>query len=252
MQPELVVPDQPTTGSSAELPTLEKPSELTPEPEAIGAPCPAGTSNSRLAVISDHPLIRLAVLELARQNNFCLCCAEATTAEEAVRCVAESDPDVAFVDLSFSSGMGLHLIEELHSANPRTRLLASSPHDDLLYAGQVIGAGALGYLHRSAGPEEIQDAIQSVANGKTFVGRQFTKPFLGDGQSGTPFGRLTQREAQVFELIGQGDSTKRIARKLGLRTNTVETYRERIRGKLGAKDGADLVYRAIVWVLLNQ
>lgn len=232
--------------------TQEVPSPATETPAADPSVCTSNDPRTSLAVISDHPLVRMAVLELARQDTFCLCCVEATTAEEAVSCLATSDPDVAFVDLSFSSGMGLRLIEDLRTANPRTRLLASSPHDDLLFAGQVIGAGAIGYLHRSAPPEEIQTALRMVASGQTYIGPQFTRQIVGDDRGKGPLALLTQREAQVYELIGQGDSTKRIARKLGLSANTVETYRERIRGKIGAKDGADLVYRAIVWVLLNQ
>jgi DNA-binding NarL/FixJ family response regulator len=165
------------------------------------------------------------------------------------------EPDIVFLDLSLKNGIGLKAVQKMRNQSKPPRVLVTSSQEDALYAGQALAAGAAGYLHRQATPEEIPVALNCLLEGQVYVSPEIARQMCDRAVNGTPsdpFGTLTIREREVFESIGRGCSTQRIANKLGLSKHTIETYRERIRWKIGACDGSDLTFRAIVWVLMNE
>lgn len=212
----------------------------------------------RVGLVSDFPLLRFAIAAILMEQNGFSCCGEAEDLEGANELIADLQLDVLFVDLSLKNGVGLEAIREIKSANERLRILVMSHYDDALYAGQALAAGASGYLPKQASPEEVIAAFKHVAEGKVYLTPEASQRMLcravqgKSGKSADPISLLTERELQVFELLGGGNSTQRIANQLGLSIHTVETYRERIRAKIDAKNGFDLSFRAIVWVLLNK
>jgi len=212
----------------------------------------------RVLVVSDYPLVRLAVVAILQGQTEFECCGQGTSYDEAFELIRTCDPDLVFLDLSLKNGIGLETVRRMKQHREGLKILVTSYHDDALYAGQALAAGAAGYLHKHAAPEQIAAALRSVSSGQVYLSPELSQQMLcravngQKNQQSDPVHLLTNRELQVFEAIGRGDSTQRIARRLGLSVHTIETYRERIRWKIDAKDGSDMTFRAIVWVLLND
>jgi DNA-binding NarL/FixJ family response regulator len=203
-------------------------------------------------------LTRLGFQQVVQQCAGFHTCGEAAAIEETFEHLEKSRPDLAVLDMSLRNGLGLRTITQAKQRYPRVRFIVVSPHTEAFYAGQVLAAGAQACLSKSAGAEILAEALQRVAGGEAYVSADVAQQLLrraGGKQHGSPAGvteLLTGRETQVFELMGQGLNTKRIAKRLEISPHTVETYRERIRVKIDAKDGTDLTFRAICRVLLNS
>ncbi len=193
---------------------------------------------------------------LREQSRFTIC-KESNSPDEGLADVKSCNPDLVLLSMSLKNGLGLEYITRMKQANPLQRMLVTSSYDDALYAGLALNAGACGYMSKSAPADEILYGLCELAEGRMFVSPAIAQNMLCDvarvnsSASPNPLRALTQREFEVFELIGRGEPTRRIARKLDVSIHTVETYRERIRTKLGITSSADLSFRAIVWVLLN-
>ncbi|HEV3344801.1 MAG TPA: response regulator transcription factor [Pirellulales bacterium] len=208
-------------------------------------------------VIGTRPIVRLGILAILDESpNFRLC-GEAADASEALQAARLRQPDLAVVDIDVRGNVGLKLIQQLKQSFDGLSILALSHQPDAYFAGQVLAAGARGYVTTWEDGRAIAEAMQAVAQGQTYLRANlvglFAAPSGNNGSVATaePTMLLTQRELEVFDLIGSGRATKQIARQLRLSVHTIETYRERIRNKLGDLDGAELVYQAIVWKLLN-
>jgi DNA-binding NarL/FixJ family response regulator len=179
-------------------------------------------------------------------------CGEAASAEAAFDVIAETRPDVAIVDLSLRSGNGLDLIKRLSVAHPRVRTLVLSMHDEIVYAERALHAGARGYVMKEMAPREVLTAIRDVAHGGRYVSARVSARHPDRVSSQTldvssPVARLTDRERQVFELIGSGLATSRIARELKLSVKTVETHQAHIKEKLGLRNASELIRSATMW-----
>lgn len=179
-------------------------------------------------------------------------CGEAESAAAGLRLVKSTKPHLALIDLSLQDGTGLELIQSFREVAPDVRILVLSMHDEALFAERALRAGAHGYIMKQEAIDGLVHAIQELIEGRRFVSRRMSQQLLerlGDGApaTGDRLGSLTDRELEVFELIGRGLGTGVIADRLNVSVKTVETYRSNIKSKLGLNDATDLIRFAVTW-----
>jgi DNA-binding NarL/FixJ family response regulator len=179
---------------------------------------------------------------------------EAEDTHEALAKITENKPDLVIADISLKTTHGLELVKDLQARYPELPVLILSMHDESLYAERVLRAGAKGYITKQEATKKILPAIRQVLSGQIYISekmasRMVHKMVLGRAQEQkSPIERLTDRELEVFQLIGAGQGTRRIAAELHLGIKTVESYRARIKEKLKLEDGTQLLQQAIQWV----
>jgi DNA-binding NarL/FixJ family response regulator len=213
---------------------------------------------SRILIVDDHPAVREALaLRIGRQPDLEVC-GEAADLGEALRLLAEAQPDVAVVDITLKTGNGIDLIKRIRDRNTHVRIVVWSMHSEALYAERALRAGALGYVNKDQATDRIVEAIRRVREGKVYLSEAMTERMLQRAVGGareevtrSPLDVLADRELEVFRLIGEGVKTAEIAERLHLSVKTVETYRDRIRQKLDLSDGTKLAHYATQWVLEN-
>ena len=219
----------------------------------------------RILIVDDHPLIREGVAAMLGRQSDMEVCGEASDVSEAIAQITQLQPDLVILDISLKGGTGLDVIKQLRPAqrvkgsNNRvgTKILVHSAHDDSLYAERVLLAGAMGYINKQEAPELLVAAARRVLSGKVYVSPQVAERLLDRAicrrsQSGADgVESLSDRELQVFRLIGEAVASRRIAEQLFISVHTVETHRENIKKKLGLKTGPELSQRAVQWVLEN-
>jgi DNA-binding NarL/FixJ family response regulator len=216
------------------------------------------TKRAKVLIVDDHPAVREALtVRIGRQPDIEVC-GEAADINDALRLVAEKQPDVAVVDISLRSGDGIDLIKRIKDRHDGVRMLVWSMHSESHYAERALRAGALGYINQEQATEKIIDAIRCVLEGKVYLSDAMAEKMLRRAVGGNKeqitrpaLESLADRELEVFRLIGQGLSTSEIASRLHLSPKTIETYRDRIRHKLALKDGRALIHYATQWVLQN-
>jgi DNA-binding NarL/FixJ family response regulator len=211
----------------------------------------------RILIVDDHPIVRHGLSELITQEPDLEVCGEAGDPAEAMRQVRETMPDVVIIDLSLKSGHGIELIEQIRAQYPSIRMLVSSVHDESLFAERVLRAGAAGYVNKQEATEKVIEAIRHVLEGEIYLSTHTSNRLLRSVVSGEPSGQnpiqsLSNRELEVFEMIGQGLATKQIAARLKLSPKTVETHREKIKKKLNLTNSTELSRHAVQWVLENR
>lgn len=213
----------------------------------------------RIVVVDDHPLVRERLIELIECEPDLSVAGEAEDRSEALQLIASVQPDLAIIDLTLKSSLGFDLIKDLQAMHPGVLMLVVSMQDENIYAERCLRAGARGYITKQHASRHVMQAIRRVLAGEIYVSESVTKQMLarvirsqGAEKSNSIVSMLTDRELQVFELIGKGQSTRRIADLLTLDIKTVETYRARIKEKLGLKDSSSLLQQAIAWVHESQ
>lgn len=184
-------------------------------------------------------------------------CGEADSTSTALSRAEETQPDLVIIDLSLKDSHGLTLIRRLRASAPKIRILVVTAHSEVLYGERVIQLGAHGFINKQQAQTNIIAAIRRVASGRRYLSEQLAQRLLDQAVSGTssrPAGlaSLSDRELEVFELIGAGRTTRAIAEQLHLSVHTIETYRENIRAKLSLKNASELVQRAVQWVIENR
>ena len=209
---------------------------------------------SRILIVDDHPLIRKGISTLIAQEPDLEICGEAADVSEALRQVKLTSPDVVLIDISLKNGHGIELIEQIKARNDQARMLVSSMYDEALYAERVMRAGAMGYINKQEATEKLVDAIRLVLDGQVYLSTQMTERMLHrvvDGRplEDDPISRLSNRELEVFELIGRGLTTRQIAQNLCLSPKTIESHREKIKTKLALRNSTELSRRAVQWAL---
>jgi DNA-binding NarL/FixJ family response regulator len=219
------------------------------------APAPAARkAKYRVLLIDDHPILRKGLAELINQEPDLIVCGEAEEAPKAFEAVGVLNPDVALVDISLKGGNGLELIKNIKARYPDLPLLVLSMHDETLYAERALRAGSLGYIMKEEAIEKVLTAIRHVIAGEIFLsdrmkGRMLNQLVGGRIKQGTSsIDNLSDRELEVFRLIGEGRGTRQIAEELRLSVRTVEAYREYIKDKLNLKNGTELVQHAFQYV----
>jgi DNA-binding NarL/FixJ family response regulator len=209
----------------------------------------------RVLVVDDHPIVREGIAQLLNAHLDLRVCGDAVDIASARRAVRELAPDIALIDLSLGHESGLDLIPILRADAPQLPMLALSMHDESLYAKRVLQAGARGYIMKHEGTDLLLQAIRTVLAGEVYVSAKVNASFLrsfGAAQAQTigagPLAELSNRELQIYRLVGHGLSTKEIATQLFLSAKTVESHRARIKSKLGVETSAALVAHAAEWM----
>ena len=212
----------------------------------------------RIAIIDDHPLVRHGLQQLISTQPDMQVCGEAASYSDGLRLVEATLPHLAIVDLSLLEGSGLELIKEIRQRFPGVKVLVSSVYDEAVYAERTLRAGASGYVNKTHATRDVLHAIRHVLGGSIYVSPALADRLLqlaasGNGEmASNPLDRLSDRELQVFKMIGQGLTTAQVAEKLFLSPKTVNTYRDNIKAKLNLGNASELTYHAVQWVLQNS
>jgi DNA-binding NarL/FixJ family response regulator len=206
----------------------------------------------RILLVDDHPITRQGMRAMISLQHNLQVCGEADNASDALRMLGEFQPDVAVVDITLPQANGIELTREMKSRAPQLAVLVVSMHEETSYAERALRAGAQGYLMKQEAGERFGTAVQQVARGDIFLSPRMRERLARRvtpkrKANDFPFDTLSDRERQVFELVGDGFSTKQIAEKLRLSSKTIDSYREHLKLKLGLESGAELVRHAIAW-----
>jgi len=217
-------------------------------------PATPRTGPKRILIVDDHPVVREGLTQQINRERDLVVCAEASTASQALGLLERERPDLVLADINLPGRSGLELIRDIHARWPQLPVLVLSIHDESVFAERVLRAGGQGYVSKQSGAERLAAAIRQVLNGQIFVSDTVSTRLLG-GLSGkssarvaSPMERLTDRELEVFTLIGRARETKEIARRLGMSCKTVEAHRGAIKRKLKLKTGPELTRHAVLWV----
>ena len=208
---------------------------------------------TRIVVVDDHPIVRQGLSQLLAAEADFEVIGQASDAGAAMDLVERLHPDMVIADLSLKDVSGMELIKQIRARNDGTKILVSSMHDEKLYAERCLHAGAMGYISKEETPEKIVGAIRQILNGKVYLSPEMSEHFLSRMVKASPdperpsISTLSDRELEVFELIGRGMTTRKIASVLNLSMKTIETYRENIKIKLGLANSTELIRRAVQW-----
>lgn len=211
--------------------------------------------DSRILLVDDHPLLNEGLKMVIASEPGLHICGMAGNVQDALALVESEKPDLVITDLTMPGRSGLELIKDLNATHPELPILVLSLHDEMLYAERVLRAGGRGYISKNSPTESIIQAIRCVLEGGVYTSPAVTSHFLQallPGRSPTkqsfPLERLTDREMEVFELIGQAKSNHEISTQLGISPRTVDVHRAHIREKLNLEDGNALTRHAIRWI----
>ena len=217
---------------------------------------PAPNSRKRnVLIVDDHPLLRDGLAKVINQQPDLAVCGEAADARAGLAAAAKLRPDVVIADLTMDEGNGLDLIKDLHLRQPGLPVLVLSMHHENLYAERAVRAGARGYVMKREPVAAVLAALRKVLAGQMALSEEIVLRMLDapararKAAAASPAEVLSDRELEVFRLLGQGSGTRQIAEKLRLATSTVESYRAGIKQKLGLARATELVARAAQFVL---
>lgn len=214
----------------------------------------ARDNRKRVLLVDDHPVVREGLTRVINQEDDLVVCAEAQDAPRGLAAVAAKRPDVVVVDISLEEGSGLDLIKDIHAQHPTLPILALSMHPETLYAERAIHAGALGYVMKRQPVSDMIAAVRKVLTGHVAVSEEILARLVQtrrkEVKSGgtTPADALSDRELEVFRLLGEGHNTAEIATRLRVASTTVQSYRAAIKEKLGLRNATELVSRAARFV----
>ncbi|MGD9780585.1 MAG: response regulator [Kiritimatiellia bacterium] len=217
---------------------------------------PSATSRRKrkVLIVDDHPLLRDGLATVINQQADLVVCGEAADARGGLAAVAQLHPDVVVADLTMDEGSGLDLIKDLHARNSRLPVLVLSMHHENLYAERAVRAGARGYVMKREPVAAVIAALRKVLDGNLALSDRIVRRLLDKparrkkSAAASPDELLSDRELEVFRLLGQGFGTRQIGSKLRLATSTVESYRAGIKQKLGLAGATQLVARAAQFV----
>jgi DNA-binding NarL/FixJ family response regulator len=215
----------------------------------------ATTANRRkILIVDDHPMMREGLAQLIGNDPSLEVCGEAGDAHDAVEKINSLKPDLVLTDITLPGKNGLELIKDIQTMHPGVLVLVISMHDEALYVERVLRAGARGYIMKQEGGKKIAQAIRQVLEGQVYVSEKMSAKILEifsghrANVASSPVEKLTDREFEVFQLIGQGVETKQMAEKLHLSTKTIEVHRANIKAKLQVNTMAELIRYAVRWV----
>lgn len=210
----------------------------------------------KILIVDDHAFVRQGLRDfIEREEDLCIC-GEAAGRAEALKLCAGNNPQLVLIDLSLGGDSGLDLVKDIAAQFPKIKMLVLSMQDEMLYAERVLRVGAAGYVSKSAHPDRLIEAVRCVLDGGVYASEAVKQKIMQTVRhvetGGDPVGRLSDRELAVFEMIGKGQGTADIAENMHLSVKTVETYRARIKTKLGVHGATELVQRAVQWMLDNK
>lgn len=217
----------------------------------------AKIKKAKILIVDDHPIMRRGLAELIDLENDLVVCGEAEGIQTALEMIKLHKPHVALVDLSLKDESGLELIKDIKTRFPEVMILVLSMHDEAFYAERVLRAGAKGYIMKHQATSQVLVAIRRILGGEVYLSdvmsSKILRNFSGEKnkKSGSSVDQLSDRELEVFRLIGSGLGTRQIAERFSRSVKTVETYREHIKLKLDLKDSSELTQTAIQWMQSN-
>jgi DNA-binding NarL/FixJ family response regulator len=215
----------------------------------------ADKKRSRILIVDDHPLVCQGLGQMIEDEPGLELSGLANEASEAMRLIEQTNPHLVVVDISLKDSNGLELIKQIKARHPEVKMLVSSMHDESLYAERALRAGAMGYINKQEAPDKVIQGFRQVLSGQVYLSARMADRILHRVVEGeeelnrSPIDTLSDRELEVFELIGKGMTTRQIAKRLHLSPKTIETHREHIKFKLNLKNINELVRHAVKWQL---
>lgn len=210
----------------------------------------------RVLLVEDHPMFREQLAHLINKEPDMCICGEADNIRDAFELLQSASADIVIVDLTLKGPSGLELLKDLKAQQIDVPVLVLSMHDELLYAERALRAGARGYITKNQTSNEVMAAIRKILNGHVYLGPEMASRVLENlstrPKTETGVALLTDRELEIFELIGRGRTTREISDSLRLGMSTVDTYRARIKAKLNLENATQLCHEAIHWVSAGQ
>ena len=220
----------------------------------------AGTANrkSKIFVVDDHPIVRQGLGLLINREADMIVCGAAEEAQSALRAIPTLQPDVMVVDISLTGPDGLELVKTIRTRDANLPILVLSMHDESIYAERALRAGANGCIMKQEATEKVLVAIRRILRGDVYLSDRVSSKMLQQYVRGSttaresPVADLSDRELEVFRLVGEGHGTRQIAEELHLSVKTVETYQAHIKEKLSLRNARELVQHAIEWHLTEK
>jgi DNA-binding NarL/FixJ family response regulator len=215
------------------------------------------TGPSRILIVDDHSMVREGMrLRISAFPDLEIC-GEASTEDDAMDLVKQTSPHLVIVDILLKGGHGIELIKRIKAGYPNVKMLVSSGFQESLYAERALRAGALGYLNKQDSGEKVIEAIRTVLRGERYVSSETSQRLISQALGGkdkgeNPINLLTDRELEIFRMIGSGKTSGAIANELLLSSHTVDSHREHIKRKLGLKNAAELNRHAVQFLLENS
>ncbi|WP_438483426.1 response regulator [Oleiharenicola lentus] len=241
-------------------PAAKTPRKSAAEPTVLPTAKPAVTpvveavKKTKVLLVDDHPITRQGIKALVEQLPNVEICGEADSAPKAMELVSKLEPDLTIVDITLKSTNGIELTKNLRVQAPKMQILIVSMHDENIYAERALRAGAMGYLMKQEASENIITAIKRIQGGDIYLSDRIKEKMLHrlvnhrNEEVVSPIETLSDREMEVFQLIGNGYGTRQIATKLNLSVKTIDSYREHLKEKLNLPTGSELVRYSIQWV----
>lgn len=212
-----------------------------------------------IMIVDDHPAVREGLALCISRHPDLKVCGEASSVSDALALLSRHCPDVAIVDISLKDGNGIELIKRIQARDDSIRILVCSMHDESVYAERAIRAGAMGYITKEHATHQIVEAIRWIANNKLYVSERVAEALMqhtlgraGKLTEGSSIQLLSDRELEVFQFLGQALDTSQIGERMHVSPKTVETYRARIKEKLGIRTVPELIRRAVEFCLEEQ
>jgi DNA-binding NarL/FixJ family response regulator len=215
----------------------------------------AGSGRVTVAIVDDHPLVREGLAARIAAQPDMEVCGEAADIESALELIVTKRPSLVIVDIALRNGNGIDLIKRIVAAGVNTRMLVVSAYDESLFAERALRAGALGYINKQELQGQVVEALRTVLRGERYLSAVMSQRLIAQAigsrvaHGGTE--TLTDRELQIFQLIGRGKSTREIAQELNVSVHTIDSHREHIRAKLDLRNGTELIQRAVQWHIEN-
>ena len=236
-------------------PTKQSPAKAAPTGIiSKAAPAPSLKKTAiRVLIVDDHPIVRQGLAQLINQETDLMVCGESESAHHAIDAIGTLKPDIVIVDISLGGTSGIELVKNIKVRYPKLLILVHSMHDETLYAERLLRAGASGYIMKQEATERVLTAIRKVLGGEIYLSEKMSAKMMQQlvggktASTGSPIERLSDRELEVFGLIGQGHGTRQIAEKMHLSVKTIESHRAHIKEKLNLKNANELVLHAIQW-----
>jgi len=208
----------------------------------------------KVFLVDDHPIVRQGLALFIEREPDLMVCGEAEDATSALQAIRDSSPDFVILDISLNGPDGLELLKTLRVRYPNLPALILSMHDESVYAERALRAGANGYIMKQEAADKVITAIRHILGGDVYLSDRLTKQMLQQFVNGSisprdPLAKLSDRELEVFRLIGAGHGTRQIADELHVSTKTVESYQAHIKEKLALRNARELVQYAVEWSL---
>jgi DNA-binding NarL/FixJ family response regulator len=214
----------------------------------------SSVSKCKVFLVDDHPIVRQGLALFIEREPDLMVCGEAEDATSALQAIRESTPDFVILDISLDGRDGLELLKTLRAGHPNLPVLVLSMHDESVYAERSLRAGANGYIMKQEAADKVITAIRQILGGDVYLSDRLTKRMLQQFVNGSisprdPLAKLSDRELEVFRLIGAGHGTRQIADELHVSAKTVESYQAHIKEKLALRNARELVQHAVEWSL---